>query len=198
MSKISYISRGLLVGLCVSLVLVACSSEDKNDGFKKTSTKATTTTQPSATRTIEQPCSLVNLETAATILGTSQEKIKNPESSQDDSGTKRCRYAATSDDGELYLVLNVYVYTTQDAYDLAKKSNSGTDILTSYDEAFTYEKTTQQESERFVAARDGDHRVGVSSSIAVIQPDTQITNEQIVLPTVYALAEQVGLILSKV
>ena len=66
------------------------------------------------------------------------------------------------------------------------------------DEGFYFNKTTTLQSERFVAARDGKARIGVSSSIAIINPDEELKAEQIVLPEVDVLSNQVGIILSKV
>lgn len=196
-NRFNFIKSFIPILLLGSLIFTAVScSEDK--GFKKTKTKIAQTTKPSKTPILNQPCSLLTLETAASILGTTTKKLGSPESSEPDSSTLRCRYAATSDDGKLFLVLNVYVYEKQSAYDLVKKVNKGKEIETSVDEGFYFNKTTTLQSERFVAARDGKARIGVSSSIAIINPDEELKAEQIVLPEVDVLSNQVGIILSKV
>ena len=185
-----------IVLICVT-VFSACSGkgDDKNDGFKVTKTQATTETTPSATPKISQPCSLLSLPAAAEILNVAEAKLGKPESSSTDDGILRCRYAATSDDGELYLVLNVYVYEEQSIYDLVRKANKAQDVETTYDDGFTYDITKFNESERFVAAREGKNRVAISSSISTIAPKTELKPEQITLPDVNVLAVRVGRIL---
>lgn len=179
--------------------LSSCSDDkDRGDGFRVTETKTTAETKPSKEPTLTQPCSLLSKAQAAEILGTTEEKLGDPESSTPADDTLRCRYDAISDDQKLYLVLNVYVYETQKAYDQVKKVNKGTDIETSVDEGFYYDLTSSRESERLVAARDGKSRVAVSSSIAVINADDELTPDQITLPSVNSLASQLGIILSKV
>lgn len=192
-----YLFLIVLVGL-FALVASSCGgSDDKGDGFKPTKTDPTKATLPSDTPTLSQPCSLVSIETASTILDVPQDLLDDPESSEPSEGTLRCRYSAISADSTLFLVLNVYVYTTQDAYDSAKEFNKGIDIETSVDGGFTFENTTTTESERFVAARDGGNRIGVSASIAITDPDEELTPDQITLPDVNELADQVGTVLFK-
>ncbi len=183
-----------IVVLCV-VSISGCSSDKKNDGFETTKTDPTVATEPSDAKTISQPCSLITLETASTILNTPQQTLGEPESSEPSLGTLRCRYGATSQDGELFLVLNVYVFTTQEAYDLVKKVNKGEEIETSFDAGFTFDKTTTTESEIFVAAIDGTNRVGVSASIATTKANTPLEPSQINLPDINDLANQVGVIL---
>lgn len=191
---------------CIGLFLIAlllfasaCSDgKDRGDGFKSTKTEPTKATTPSKTPTLKQACSLTSVETAASLLGTTTKKLGDPEASEPEVGTLRCRYAATSDDKKFYLVLNIYVYQKQISYDLVEEVNKGKKIETSVDDGFYFIKTTKLESERFVAARRGKDRVGVSASIAVIDPKDELKEEDITLPEISLIATQVGLILSKV
>ena len=184
--------------VCVALVSILAAGCSDNTGFKTTKTQATQTTKPSKTPTLSQPCSLLSAQTAASILGTTIKKLGNPESSEPDESTLRCRYSTTSDDGKLYLVLNVYVYQKQSAFELVKKVNKGKDIETSVDEGYYFDKTTSLQSERFVGARKSKTRIAVSASIAVIDPGEKLIAKQKTLPDVGILATQVGIILSKV
>lgn len=193
-----YFSIFLAVLTVLLIAILANSCGNDNDGFESSQTSSTKDTLPSKTPTIEQPCSLITIETAASILGTTIEKLEKPESSQPDKETLRCRYSAISDDQKLFLVLNVYVYKTQSSYDLIEKANKGKKIETTVDEGFYFDRTNNLEIERFVAAREGKSRVAVSSSIAVVQPEDKISDFQFVLPGLDVLATQLGLILSAV
>lgn len=190
----------IAVIFCLVLVLVLGCSDDKDlgDGFRSTKTEPTTSTTLSKTPTLKQPCSLVSSKTAASILGVETDELDDPESSTPEVGTLRCRYSTTSDDKRLFVALNIYVYEKQISYDLVKQVNKGKKIETSVDEGFYYVKTTKLESERFVAARSGKNRIGVSASIAITNPGEELTSEQINLPEIDVIATQVGLILSKV
>lgn len=124
--------------------------------------------------------------------------VSDPESTIIGKEILRCRYSATSADKRYYLTLNVFVYTTQDSFNLIKKSNHGTDIETNVDAGFTYTRTNEHESERLVAAKKDDKRVAVSTSIALISSSATLSADEITLPSLEALATQVGNILSKV
>jgi|GEM_PF-3812738 len=198
----TYISLGIFIlGLVLMAVFIfnSCTGpEDLGGGFKSTKTQQTLSTLPSEEANISQPCSFLSLKTAASILGTTEKKLGELKSSKPSKDTLRCRYAAISDDKTLFLVLNVYIYESQDAFDLVKTANKGKDIETSVDEGFYFDKTNLLQSERLVAARDGNNRFAISSSIAVINPQDQLKPEQIILPDVGLLATQLGLMLSKV
>lgn len=194
--KISFVA----VAFCVVAVLISgCSDgKDRGDGFRSTKTEPTTSTTLSKTPTLKQPCSLISAQTAASILGLDTNNLGEPESSTPEVGTLRCRYNSTSEDKKLFLTLNIYVYEKQVSYDLVEQVNNGKKIETSVDDGFYYIKTTKLQSERFVGARNGKNRIGVSASIAIINPGEELTSEQTVLPEIDVIATQVGLILSKV
>lgn len=195
----AFLIIGSIVVLIVIVAFVSCSgSNDLGGGFKTTKTTETLSTVPSETANISQPCSFLSLKTAASILGTTEKKLGELKSSKPADSTLRCRYAAISDDKKLYLVLNVYIYETQEAFDLVKRVNKGIRIETSVDEGFYFDNTNSIQSERLVAARDRTNRMAISSSIAIINPDDELSAEQIVLPEVSLLAHQLGSMLSKV
>jgi hypothetical protein len=179
--------------ICIACFLVACS---KDKGFKE-SKSTTTTTLPSSTPTLKQPCSLMSVDKAAKTLNISAKKIDHPESSGA-RHTLRCKYAAISDDEKLYLTLNIYIYATQDAFDQVRHDNQASSIESNVDEAFSYTTQNSRQAERLVAARQGNKRIGVSASIAVINSQDKLSNSQITLPSNNDLAVQVGLLLASV
>ena len=206
MPKISVSKTFVYIGISVIVlvfvlifIFTSCSNKkDLGGGFKSIKTEQTLSTIPSETANISQPCSFLSLKTAASILGTTEKKLGDLESSKPSDGTLRCRYAAISDDKKLFLVLNVYIYEKQSAFDLVKKANKGKTIETSVDEGFYFDKTNNIQSERLVAARDNENRIAISSSIAIVDPKDQLQVQQIILPEVSLLANQLGLMLSKV
>lgn len=166
--------------------------KDRGDGFRITQTSQVQQTKPSSTPVYEQPCSLVNKDEASKLLMVPTKKLEEPESSQPDTGTLRCRFAATSDDGKLYLVLNIYVFTKQSDYNLIREAHRGKEISTTLDDGFYYQITTTRQSENFVAVRDGNQRLGISASIAVINGNDKLQDFSYTLTDTSALATQLS------
>lgn len=178
--------------------LVSCSdSNDRGDGFKSTQTKKKTTTTISKKPILSQPCSLLSVEQASELMQASQDQIEEPESSKPDQKVLRCRYATTTEDQKRYVILNIYVYKDQASFDQVREINKAKPVETTVDEGFYFEKNTIREAERFVAARQGDTRIAVSSTISVINPDDELSAGQITLPTTQELALQLSNILEK-
>lgn len=177
------------------LALAGCSG---GDDFKKVETSSTEATVPSRTPTLKQPCSLMTPTIAALTLNIAEKNLDPADGTPVSEEILRCKYSALSDDNELYIVLNIYVYKTQEAFDKVKEANKGKKITTEVDGGFSYVRSNKREVEYFVGAYKGRNRVGVSASIGVTDPEGSLTEDQIALPTLDTLATQVGKILAKV
>lgn len=184
----------VVIPIIIALCLTACG--DNNESFKSVKTEPTQSTVPSSEPNLDQPCSLVDAQTAATLLKVPLEKINEPDVTEGNDFLK-CRYDALSDDNELFIAFNIYIFKSKDAFDRVNSANDGKSINTELDGGFSYIRANKRESERFVGAYQGDIRIGISASIALTQPKGELKSEQIILPSLEELATQVGLVISK-
>ena len=185
--------------LITSFSLISCSSDKKEDdgGFKVSKSETTQSTVPSKVPNTKQPCSLLNVSTAATLLNIVETKFNAPDVDNNDSQS-RCKYGSLSENQDIFSVVNVYVYKSQSAYDRAKEANDGKKIETELDDAYSYVRANQREVEYFVAARQGNKRIAISASVALTSPEGTITKEQVNLPDLNKLATELGKIFASV
>lgn len=201
-SKIDFKNRRVQIATAIVIILILIllvflfSGDDKDagGGFRKTTTPQTKTTKPSSTPSIKQPCSLLSKEEATTLLG---EEVDEGVNADIDKDTLRCRFDNTTSDGKYFLNINVYVFKTQKAYVSLKQANSGTEIETNVDDGFYAVRAKTQETERIIAIVSGDNRIAISASMALVQANGTLTEEELTIPDASRLAQYAGNIMAK-
>lgn len=187
----------VIVLIVVVLIFRACSNDSKDlgNGFKSTDSSQTKTTKPSSKANIDQPCSLLSKAEASKLLG---KEVKTGTSEDVDKNTLRCRFDSLSADGKFFININVYVFKTKEAYENLRISNNGVTIETNVDGGFYAVREKDLETERIVAVVDGKNRIGLSASIASIEPNVKISpSEQSQIPDGSQLAEYAGKMMAK-
>lgn len=188
------IGSAVLVLFFIVLGMIIFGGGNSDSDFSPTKTEVIKTTIPSASPNIDQPCSLLSSAEASALLGAT---VEDGENADIDDDTLRCRFDATTPDGNYFLNVNVYVFKTKKSYDALYVANNGIKIDTNVDDGFYAVRQKTLETERIVAVISADKRVAVSASMAAIQSNQTLTEEQLLIPDANTLAQYAGDIMAK-
>ncbi len=157
---------------------MARSCGDLGDGFRETDAPSTTSTIPSATPNLDQPCSLISIDEAAEIIGVDAESLDPLQNSEVGNSTLRCRFSSLTEDKSHFVSFNVFIYKDFSEYNRLRDLPASSAIQGDFDSGFNLERMPSTELDRLVGAQVDDVRLAVSSNLAVVKPDAVLDESQ--------------------